>query len=114
MDTQVSIDNTMNKTARYKVLVDDNFHYMAENERCEHGVFSTAEEAVASCKRIVDDDLENQFKQGMTADELYEAYVMFGEDPFVVALNPADERIDFSAWQYAKERRQAVTSHGKE
>jgi hypothetical protein len=45
--------------SRYKVIVDDNFHYMDESERYEHGVFATAEEAIAACKRIVDEDLGN-------------------------------------------------------
>jgi hypothetical protein len=39
---------------RYKVLVDDNFHYQDEGERSEHSVFSTADEAIAACKAIVD------------------------------------------------------------
>ena len=42
--------------SRYKVMVDDNFHYM-EDDRYELGTFSTIEEAIAACKRIVDDDL---------------------------------------------------------
>jgi hypothetical protein len=29
----------------YKVMVDDNFHYMAEDERWEYGTFASAEEA---------------------------------------------------------------------
>ena len=49
----------------------------------------------------------------MTATELYDSYTSFGSDPFVVALSPADERIDFSAWDYAKERSQIVTYNGK-
>src|SRR5205823_728119 len=51
--------------SRYKVMVDDNFHYMEEDERDEFGTFSTIEEAVASCKRIVDDDL-SEFAKGKT------------------------------------------------
>ena len=44
--------------SRYKVLVDDNFHFMDESERYEAGVFSTVEEAIAKYKRIIDADLE--------------------------------------------------------
>ena len=57
---------------RYKVMVDDNFHYQDEDERWQYGVFLTEEEAIAACKRIVDSDLESNFKPGMTATELYE------------------------------------------
>src|SRR5262249_23762507 len=30
----------------YKVLIDDNFHYMDESERVEHGVFTSRAEAI--------------------------------------------------------------------
>ena len=98
--------------SRYKVMVDDNFHYMDEDERYQHGVFLTAEEAISACKHIVDEYLENQVQPGMTASELYESYTMFGEDPFIVGINPTEENVSFSAWNYAKERSQVLTSHG--
>jgi hypothetical protein len=39
----------------YKVMVDDNFHYMEEDERWEYGTFATAEEALDACRRLVDE-----------------------------------------------------------
>ena len=95
---------TGNSLARYKVLIDDNFHYMDEDHRYEHGVFGTAGEAVAACKRIVDEELTYMLKPGMTADALYQLWVMFGEDPYVMPVDPTDARVAFSAWEYAKER----------
>jgi hypothetical protein len=90
--------------SRYKVMVDDNFHYM-EEDRYELATFSTIEEAIAACKRIVDDDLSELAKgKNYTPDELYEHYVSFGSDPFIVALDSKDDRPCFSAWDYAKER----------
>jgi hypothetical protein len=94
--------------AGYKVLIDDNFHYMDENERIEHGVFATADEAVAACKQIVDECLEPMVQPGMTATALYEQYVNFGDDPFVMAIDLGDARVTFSAWEYAKERCEAI------
>jgi hypothetical protein len=91
-------------------MVDDNFHYMDESERCEHGGFATAEEAIAACKRIVDEDLKNSYKPGITERELYEAYTAFGEDPFVVAVDNTDKAVHFSARDYARERCRALTS----
>jgi hypothetical protein len=41
---------------------------------------------------------------GLTADEVYEKYVMFGDDPFIVAVNACDPPVAFSAWDYAKAR----------
>jgi hypothetical protein len=40
-------------------MVDDNFHYMDQDERYEHGIFSTVDEAIAACKAIVDADLKS-------------------------------------------------------
>jgi hypothetical protein len=68
-------------------MVHDNFHYMDEDERYEHGVFSTADEAVAACKHIVDQSLKDLCKPGITEQELFEAYTMFGDDPFVVSID---------------------------
>ena len=96
--------------ASYKVLVNDNAHYMDESERYQHGIFASAAEAVARCKKIVDDDLGSMWRPGMTAAALYQLYVSFGPDPFVVPVNPDDPCIDFSAWTYAKKRCQDLAS----
>jgi hypothetical protein len=40
---------------KYRVFVDDNFHYMDPDERYELGSFEDCESAVAACKRIVDE-----------------------------------------------------------
>ena len=96
----------------YKVLINDNAHYMDESERADHGVFANADEAVAACKKIVDDDLNAMWKPGTTAKELYRLYVAFGPDPFVIPLNPSDLDVRFSAWTYAKGRcKQLVSVH---
>ena len=94
--------------SQYSVMIDDNFHYMDEQHRLHFGMFSTAEEAVAACRKIVDDWLESHKKSGMTAEDLYEHYVAFGEDPFVAPTDDATAvdktRWSFGAWAYAKER----------
>jgi hypothetical protein len=82
---------------KWVVYVDDNFHYMDEEERYTYGEFDTEEEAVTTAKRIVDDFLTEGYKPGMSAEELYSGYTMFGEDPWISGSK-------FSAWQYAKER----------
>ena len=85
----------------YKVLVDDNFHYMDEGKRYTHGEFDTCEQAIAACKRIVDDFLLSSDLQDTTPESLYSQYTMFGDDPFIVSQDPACK---FSAWDYAKRR----------
>jgi hypothetical protein len=95
--------------SRYKVLVDDNFHYMDESEQVEDGVFA-AEEAIAECKEIVDDDLNSAIRgrPHLTANELFELYTLFGPDPFIVPISKGDEAPNFSAWDYARERCQVL------
>ena len=86
---------------KYEVYVDDNFHYMDKSERYKLGDFETCEEAVAACKKIVDEFLEKGYQKGMSFKELYEGYIGFGEDPFIVS---DDKKCFFSAWSYARER----------
>ena len=95
--------------APYTVMVDDNFHYMDEDERWQYGVFATAEEALAACRKIVDESLAHLHKPGMTAEELYQQYVLFGDDPFIVG--PDVKGVLFSAWTYARERATAICGH---
>lgn len=84
----------------YKVMVDDNFHYMEEDERFTHGEFETLEQAIEACKKIVNDFLEHAYTPGATAEKLYEHYISFGEDPWI----SGGEGVAFSAWTYAKQR----------
>jgi hypothetical protein len=97
----------------YKIMVDDNFHYADENERAEHGIFPTAEEAMAVCRRLVDDSLLAEYRDGATADQLHDRYTSFGDDPFIVALDGAP-KVEFSAWSYARERAWELAAPGPE
>ena len=67
-----------------------------------------ADEAIAACKRIVDECLEAMLLPGMTATALYEQYEGFGDDPFVMPVDPNDAPVAFSACAYAKERCQVL------
>ncbi len=86
--------------AGFELFVDDNYHYMDEQSRHRVGSFVSYKEALSKAKAIVDGFLERSHQPGMTSDELFQAYVGFGEDPFIV---PAGEPY-FSAWDYARER----------
>jgi hypothetical protein len=91
----------------YIVLVDDNYHFMDESARYEHGRYDTCEQAVAECKIIVDRFFDDECKPSMTPQERCQSYVMFGEDPFIVG---GDRECLFSAWDYARERCVALCS----
>ena len=96
--------------SKFRVLINDNAHYMDESERSDDGVFANADEAIAACKAIVDDELNTMWNPGTTATELYELYIAFGPDPFVVPLDPNDPDVEFSAWTYAKEQCKELVS----
>ena len=83
----------------YAVLVADNYHYMDRESEYQVGRFCTWEDAVERCRQIVDDCLEHLHEPGMSPEQLWNQYVMFGEDPFIV---PGGVR--FSAWEYAREQ----------
>ena len=91
----------------FQVFVDDNYHFMDEDERYELGSFPTKEAAVEAARRIVDDWLRSAYRPGMTAKQLFESYTSSGEDPFVVG----EERVTFSAWDYAKQRCNELCMH---
>ena len=86
---------------KYTVICDDNFHYMDESERSTHGQYDSAEAAIAAAKAVVDRSLLFHYRPGMTADDLYDHYTDFGDDPFI---RSDDHTCVFSAWTYAKER----------
>ena len=92
---------------RYRVMVDDNFHYH-EDDRREHGTYETLEQAIAACHGIIDKSLAEEYHAGMTAEALYDRYMSFGDDPFIVVVEGPAESAKFSAWRYAKERCQAI------
>src|SRR5271155_2086872 len=98
--------------SRYRVMIDDNFKYREEEARTEYGTASSADEALDICRALVDMSLLEQYREGQTADELYERYTDFGKDPFVVALEGAP-KVNFSAWSYARHRTQDLTAPGE-
>ncbi|WP_191059716.1 hypothetical protein [Geminicoccus harenae] len=90
----------------YCVIVDDLYHYMDEDARCEAGVFATADEALACCIRILQSDLKAIAASCKTADSLYGQWLSFGEDPFIVTTDGSPP-VEWSSRQY-------VFAHGAE
>jgi hypothetical protein len=74
---------------QYKVLVADNYHYGDPDEHYEHRIFDTLDAALAACRTIVETSLSELHAPGMSADELYHRYRLFGADPFIVTVGPA-------------------------
>lgn len=81
------------------VYVDDNSHHGDESERYKLGEFGSCEEAVAACKKKVDEYFSRLERGKQGFDELWRGYTMYGEDPWI-----SGEGCRFSAWDYAKEK----------
>jgi hypothetical protein len=88
--------------AQYSVYVDDNFHYMDEDERYKLADFPDCASATAACQGIVDDFLVHAAQEkACTATELYSQYTAFGEDPWIQTDDP---NCRFWARPYAEAR----------
>ena len=79
----------------YKVWIDDNFHFMNEDERIFHGEFDTPTQAIVACQKIVDANIKSITEQETDPDKAYESYVCFGDGPWI-------EGVEFSAFEYAE------------
>ena len=86
---------------KYIVYVDDNFHHGEVKERYMYGEFECCQGAVDACRKIVDDYMAQRYRAGISFKEMWDGYVMFGEDPFILSNDPCCR---FSAWSYAKQR----------
>jgi len=89
-------------TRGYIVYVDDNFHFMNEDERYCAGRFASYEQALEVAKGIVLEFFSNTEFTG-TAEAILASYHAFGEDPFIVPFGgaaPPEEM--FSAWKFAE------------
>jgi hypothetical protein len=88
-------------TKPYTVIVNDNAHYQDENYSYKKGTYATLAEAILACQRLVDDYFASIDKKDLSAEELFQKYMVFGEDPYIVSSVASNH---FSAWDYAKQR----------
>ena len=82
---------------KYKIYVDDNYHYMDESDRYVADSYSSLEEAVERCKELTIKSLEDLYEDGITPENLSAQWAMFGEDPFV---RGGDGSVPFSARKF--------------
>ena len=87
----------MKMSKKYKVYVDDNYHYMDESERYTAGSYHSLEEALEKCKEITITSLKELCEKGITAKKLSAQWSMFGEDPFITG---ASGSVPFSARKF--------------
>jgi len=105
----MSGDQAQPLTQGYRVWVDDNYHYMEEDERYKLGEYATYEEALKAARMVV----ASFFKMNMIgrpAAELMKEYKSFGEDSWIETFGGAPEVSPrFSAWTYAEEMSEKVS-----
>jgi hypothetical protein len=70
-------------TLLYKVFVDDNFNYLDRSERYLFGEYESKEEAIITCKSIVDRFLNHNLEPNLSSLDLYQKWQSFGQDPWI-------------------------------
>jgi hypothetical protein len=93
----------------FRILMDDNAHYMDDSFRVERGSYATADEAIAAREGVADRCLADLMEPGMDAAALNSAYVVYGGDPFIVMQGDQPGGVPFSAWDYARARSMILT-----
>ncbi len=84
----------------FQITCIDNFSAPSDGASSAGRTFDCYEDAVAHCKRVIDSFLEDNYKPGMSAEELWHFFAMFGEDASV-STGTGEA---FSGWDYANHR----------
>ena len=90
--------------ARYNVVSIDNARIDQGGSRHDRGEFESAEAALARAKQLVDDAL-GQLGVAASAHELMAQYMRRGSE---VPMIYGEPRVAFHAYQYARERANAM------
>jgi hypothetical protein len=85
----------------------ENNHYMDESDAYDHGQYDTYEEAMIAAKAIVDEFFVQNWKRGMTPDDLLAQYSLYGDDPIILP-NEHGEHPRFSASDYSEEIHESI------
>lgn len=93
------------KGQKYAVHIAENSDYQDGRSPSPRGDYSSYTEAVRAAKEFVDRSLTELHEKGMSAEDLYQSYTLYGDDSHVV---PDDGDPSFSAWSYAKERSEVI------
>jgi hypothetical protein len=88
----------------YLIYVYDNYDHGESGYRARE--FDDATDALTYCHKMVDDYLTSAFKPGTTAQDLWDRYTGFGDDPRIDSVGVPG--VSFSAWDYAKARCEAI------
>lgn len=79
---------------KFIVLVTDHAHTGEPDGEYQKGTYESFEEAVALCKQIIGESLDELYKSGMSEDELMKRFVIFGLEAYCEG---------FDSFSFAKE-----------
>ncbi len=85
----------------YHIEVDAVRGLLAERDSVGRRDFEVAEAAIAACKRMIDECLNALQSPGMSAEALFDHYLLLGDAPYIVSPSG---RVTFSPWDYARQR----------
>lgn len=74
--------------------------------------FTTANDALAHAKGVLDDFLQGALTAGMTAEELHGQFMMFGEDVVIAPMDGAPS-LNFSGRDYVRQRSEELCAISK-
>ena len=104
-DTEAAIgqdtgDNNSNPVevykGKYKVFVDDNYHYGSDSDRMSAGSYRSLKRAIKKCQKITISSLKHLCEEGITPEKLNAQWCMFGDDAFIVG----GDSVHFSAREF--------------
>jgi hypothetical protein len=81
---------------KYKVFVDDNYHYGSDSDRMSAGSYRSLKRAIKKCQKITISSLKHLCEEGMTPGKLSAQWSMFGDDAFIVG----GDSVHFSAREF--------------
>lgn len=90
----------------YKVRVEENAHTRDGASGWLLGEYTEPDIALSAAKRVIDEDLALFHQPGMTAEDLYRLYTLFGHDAYILTDDPDSQ---FSGWDYARQRCRELT-----
>lgn len=91
----------------WEIRAFDNFGAPGEADVRTIGRYASAEDALRAAKRHVRESLEEQLPGASSADEMFNRFTNFGEEP-VIFEPEGEEDLEFSARTYASEIAEAV------
>ena len=88
-----------NVIKKFYVYIDDNARYMMDNTCTNYGVYDSYKDALAACRFLVEDSVQELCNYDYTEEENFTLYLIYGITPW---FDPKGEGKAFNAREYAR------------